>query len=505
MGQIGERFLAVWRGRRGAVSARRSSPAVPLVYPGWEPLVPPRELWAGPDDPFIHFARWSWEYLAYLTLLCGLRRDGTVLEIGCNHGRTMLGLAAYLGPSARYEGLDVLPRQIAFAREAVKALPFPARFQVADVYNGAYNPEGRQSASTYRFPFPDATFDVAYAASVFTHLVPNDAENYLRETARVLKPGGRALYSFFVLDSYQGAGRTGASLYEFDHPLSADGEVAVKDPARPEAVIGFRKSWIERAVAAAGLSLLRVVPGLWPGDANFAVHEQDLVLLERPGARTGAECPVTDVLDAVRIFRPEPMTLLPVRELVVPGRKLVLEGTGFTAGSVIQIWVKGPGGIESHGPISPDGFGPTELTCNIPETVPPGGGIASVQVVNTDQGYVASNVEEQYLVDASVADARISVTSVEVRGSMVTLYGAGFCSLTVVNVFVTREGSIENLGGLRPDGSPRIRLNVLGSDRLTFERPASAPAGSASVEALNPPFRPRSDAGGAETAEFVFP
>lgn len=505
MSNLGERLRAALRGFGGPAATTPSSPAVPLVYPGWERLIPPRDLWAGPDDPFIHFARWSWEYLAYLTLLCGLRRDGTVLEIGCNHGRTMLGLAAYLGPSARYEGLDILPRQVAFAREAAKELPFQAAFQVADVYNGTYNPEGRHRASEYRFPWADATFDVAYAASVFTHLVPEDAENYLRETARVLKPGGRALYSFFVLDSYRGAGRTGSSLYEFEYPLGADGEVAVKDPARPEAVIAYRKSWIDRAAAASGLALLRVVPGLWPDGTGFGVHEQDLVLFERPGAATPDEPPVADVLDAVRVFRPEPLTLSPVRDLVVPGRRLVLEGTGFTAGSVVQLWVKGPAGVGSHGPISPDGFAPTTLTCTVPATIPAANAIASLQVVNTDQGYAASNVEEQYLVDAAVADGRAAATSVEVRGATVTVTGSGFCSLTVVNLFVTREGAIENLGGLRRDGSPRIPLHVLGPDRLTFERPAGAPAGVAAVEALNPPFRDASGAGGGRAVEFVLP
>ena len=204
-----------------------------MVYPGWEPLIPPRELWVGPNDPFAHFWRWPWEYLAYLTLLCGLRRDGFVLELGCNHGRTMLGLAAYLGPSARYEGLDILPRQIEFAREAAKSLPFPANFQVADIFNGTYNPGGTQRASTYRFPYPDSSFDVAYAASVFTHLSVPSQRAWQQELARVLRKDGLlvvtlhgSLYVRLLFGEATEDGRRFASRGHLEKERSAEGSNA---------------------------------------------------------------------------------------------------------------------------------------------------------------------------------------------------------------------------------------------------------------------------------------
>jgi hypothetical protein len=101
----------------------------------------------------------------------------------------------------------------------------------------------------------------------------------------VLKVGGRALLSFFVLDHYRGTGTSAAALYEFDVPWGATGEVAVKFAKSPEAVIAFRSSWIQRVAGTAGLSLVRVVPGLWSAPDDFAVNEQDLVVLEAaPGA-----------------------------------------------------------------------------------------------------------------------------------------------------------------------------------------------------------------------------
>ena len=73
----------------------------PILWPDWEALTPPRELWVGPKDPLMHYFRWVWEYRAYLTLLCDMQADDSVLELGCSHGRTALGLLDYLRAPAR--------------------------------------------------------------------------------------------------------------------------------------------------------------------------------------------------------------------------------------------------------------------------------------------------------------------------------------------------------------------------------------------------------------------
>ena len=66
-------------------------------------------------------------------------------------------------------------------------------FAHADIANALYNPGGSVRASDYRFPYEDASFDFAFAISVFTHLVQDDAANYIAEAARVLASGGRLL------------------------------------------------------------------------------------------------------------------------------------------------------------------------------------------------------------------------------------------------------------------------------------------------------------------------
>ena len=71
-------------------------------------------------------------------------------------------------------------------------------FVHADVDEPHLNPGGTLPIADWRFPVADGSVDRALALSVFTHLDGPTARHYLRELARVLRPGGRALLTFFV-------------------------------------------------------------------------------------------------------------------------------------------------------------------------------------------------------------------------------------------------------------------------------------------------------------------
>lgn len=254
---------------------------VPTVTPDLAAVIPERALWVGPNDTLAHFLRWPVEYRVLLALLAGLTPHSAVLEIGCNHGRTALGLLQYLQPPGRYEGLDILTPQVDFASSHITPRYPHFRFQVADVFNGIYNPTGTTPADVYEFPFPDASFDVVYAASVFTHLLPADAANYLRQSCKKLRPGGRCLFSFFVLDHFRGPGTVTTPLYDVRHQLPGHEGVAVSNPEVPEAVIAYSRARIEALAGQAGLRVVQVLPGYWAGGDGLSVNEQDLVLFER--------------------------------------------------------------------------------------------------------------------------------------------------------------------------------------------------------------------------------
>lgn len=251
------------------------------LTPEEDSLVPPRELWQNPGDPISHYYRWIWEYLAYLTLLCDLRRESAVLEAGCSHGRLAHGLLQYLRHPGFYRGFDTDRTQIEAARKLIESRAPNFQFVWADIYSRETNPSGQARAETYAFPYEDQLFDVVFAGSLFTHLLPGEARNYFRESQRVLKPGGKCLFSFFVLDHYQGKGMSTSPLYEFEQAFPDHPGVAVRDADHPDALIGYSLDRISEFAEQAGLRILRVIPGLWSESPGYAVNEQDLVLLVR--------------------------------------------------------------------------------------------------------------------------------------------------------------------------------------------------------------------------------
>ncbi len=127
-----------------------------------------------------------------------LKPDSTVLDLGCGCGK----IARFLVHDryvARYVGFDVLKLCVDWSNQHLApATEGRFTFHHADLYNAEYNPHGTLQAQEFRFPAMDASIDLTFAGSLFTHLLEPDCRHYLRETARVLKPGGIAIISMHI-------------------------------------------------------------------------------------------------------------------------------------------------------------------------------------------------------------------------------------------------------------------------------------------------------------------
>jgi SAM-dependent methyltransferase len=206
------------------------------------------------------------EFLRHFAELGGLRPDERVLDIGCGIGRMARPLVRYLGPDGVYEGFDIVPEGIAWC-----AARYPPNFtfRLLDVHNARYHPAGREPAERACFPYDDAAFDFAFATSVFTHLRPEAADRYLGEMARVLRPGGRALLTFFLADEPVG---------DYVHRV---GPALAVDPDIPEEAIAYPEAWVRERVATHGLRVREPVhAGTWRGSGEGRSF-QDIVVLER--------------------------------------------------------------------------------------------------------------------------------------------------------------------------------------------------------------------------------
>ena len=107
----------------------------------------------------------------------GLQEDSYVIDVGCGSGRLAKPLSGYL--TGAYLGIDVVPALLAYAKDLVNRPDW--RFELAA---GLSIPEADNSA------------DLVCFFSVLTHLMHEQSYVYLLEAKRVLKPGGRIVFSF---------------------------------------------------------------------------------------------------------------------------------------------------------------------------------------------------------------------------------------------------------------------------------------------------------------------
>ncbi len=114
-----------------------------------------------------------------------IRKDDTILDVGCGGGRTIQKLSA-VATAGKVFGVDYSAASVAASRSANAEAISMGRVDV-------------RQASVSELPFPDGMFDLVTA--VETHYYwPNLAAD-MRGILRVLKPGGRLV---IVAEAYRG-------------------------------------------------------------------------------------------------------------------------------------------------------------------------------------------------------------------------------------------------------------------------------------------------------------
>jgi SAM-dependent methyltransferase len=211
-----------------------------------------------------------------------------ICDVGCGTG--MLGLAAesYVTGGGAYVGLDVKPDDIEFCRAHYP--PDSHSFIHLETHNASYAPG--QSERQLPWPLQAESFDVLTALSVWTHFAEEDALFYMREVDRVLRPGGRALITFFLLDrAYEErqASRSGGTSpfqmrsherWRFDRPAYASKEWLSTAWARPpEQAIGITERALGSMLEHTQLHELARHAGSWRAQPGITL--QDVLVFEK--------------------------------------------------------------------------------------------------------------------------------------------------------------------------------------------------------------------------------
>ncbi|MGH9334020.1 MAG: hypothetical protein ACRD21_09740, partial [Vicinamibacteria bacterium] len=168
--------------------------------------------------------------------------------------------------------------------------------------------------------------------------------------------------------------------------------------------------------------------------------------------------------------------------------------SGFTAGSVVLFFVNTANGVQAFGPFNTFSWGAGFIFWQVNPSIPLGAGFGTVQIVNTDQGFIASNPQSQLVIGSpasnipsilSIAGTELSppdpsiptanVETVIAQGAPIVITGTGFNN-PLLNFF-TAAG---NFGPITP--------THFTSGNITMVVPAGAPTGPGSLQVVNSPY-----------------
>jgi ubiquinone/menaquinone biosynthesis C-methylase UbiE len=225
------------------------------------------------------FVRVGQEFKGYFINLAGLQPDERVLDVGCGIGRMAVPLTGYLTPPGEYWGFDIVAEWIDWCQRRISTKFSSFHFLYSDVYNQHYNNNRATLARDYEFPFHDEYFDFVFLTSVFTHMLPADLEHYLDEIARVLKPGGKVLSTFFILNAEsQTRIQAGCSNLDFRYKVNGCMTIDAKDP---EAALAYPEAYLVKSFEKRALKIvLPIHYGSWPGREAFLTY-QDIIVAEK--------------------------------------------------------------------------------------------------------------------------------------------------------------------------------------------------------------------------------
>ncbi len=115
----------------------------------------------------------------------GMTDRSSIADVGCGSGRLAVQMAGH--PNIKYQGFDVVPDLLVYARELCNRPDW--LFELTD---------GRV------IPVDDSAVDIVCMFSVITHLLHEDSFRYFQEASRVLARGGKLVVSFleFLVPSH---------------------------------------------------------------------------------------------------------------------------------------------------------------------------------------------------------------------------------------------------------------------------------------------------------------
>ena len=172
-----------------------------------------------------------------------------IYDLGCGSGRTAQALQRE-GWEGTYMGHDIIEELVSYLHRCCPGM----------------NAFTHQSLSLLA---EDASLDLVYHWSVFTHLLPEECYVYLKDIHRSLKPGGKLIFSFLELSD-----PSHNNIFLHGVTLSENQELDI-----PHLNAFLHRDWINQWAGEIGFSQPVFTNG-WD-DANHPAFGQSLVSLAK--------------------------------------------------------------------------------------------------------------------------------------------------------------------------------------------------------------------------------
>jgi SAM-dependent methyltransferase len=240
-------------------------------------LTPPRGLvFVGSGD----FKKSGELLLDQIKKVTFIQPQQCILDVGCGIGRLAVPLTRVLSQDGRYEGFDIVKIGINWCNKKIKSKYPNFNFIHIDLKNDLYNLKTNKEAKNFTFPYRNNEFDLVILTSVFTHMMPDDVNNYLKEILRVLKSDGKCFVTFFLLNDEIKSSIENRNYFNF--PFKYD-HYRLLDKNVKEANIAYEENFlITDLFKNNNLAVERIDYGWWSGRSREkSLGYQDTILLSR--------------------------------------------------------------------------------------------------------------------------------------------------------------------------------------------------------------------------------
>ncbi len=182
--------------------------------------------------------------------------ESNIVDIGCGCGKSAAALRDFryadVEFSGHYYGFDIDEALVSWCSSH-----FPPERFTFSLVNGkstVYPASGKPQAERSLALCQDNSIDLVFSQSLFSHLLEEDLEHYVRESFRVLKPGGAMCMTFFCLEDLEALGLLG-NRWNFRHKI---GRSYVENAAFPEAAVAYERDVIINLGRQVGFSSSKV-------------------------------------------------------------------------------------------------------------------------------------------------------------------------------------------------------------------------------------------------------